>query len=139
MEKNIKLVIIGNQTGGDLSEPQRVELNTEGFLKAHDGRMSLYYEEKEDSGRNYSSFKYSGREAELTKKGDVVTTMRFVMGEVTNAYYDTPYGRFLLEVNTTHFFVEEKADGGTVEIRYIMKINEGSPMNCHTKVTWERI
>lgn len=140
MEKNIKLCIVGSQSGGDLPEPQRVELKTEGFLKERDGMNSIYYEEiGEETGRNYSFFKYNRREAEHTKKGDIATTLRFCPGEQTNAYYDTPYGRFLLEIATTHFFVEESNKGGTVEIKYTMKINEGGVMDCLTKVTWERI
>lgn len=140
MEKNIRLSIIGNQSGGDLPEPQSVEVKTEGYLKERDGVKSLYYEENGiETGKTYSFFKYGTREAEHTKKGDVATTMRFCPGEITKAYYDTPFGRFNLEINTQNYFVEEKKDGGVVEIKYTMVLNDGALMDCLTKVFWERL
>ena len=91
-----------------LSSYQDTEAGVEEFRVSAPGTYSLIndrhfikYEEKtDDNAINKVLLKFDNNFLEMTKSGEVRSTLTFTEGDNTEGYYKTPYGTFLIETDT---------------------------------------
>lgn len=135
MSEQVQIKITGYQKGADLPNPEEITTEATGvFKKMSDCKLVVYREESEEGEGNQNIFKYSPRRVEHVRKGTTQTTMVFVPGEKTRTGYNTPYGLFDIEIETTALSVSETLMSTEVVVAYNMTLNGGSAIECRTVV-----
>ena len=86
-------------------EPETVEINTLGILKADDGRVEISYEETEATGMSGSTTAISflendGNIVTMIREGAVSTALVFEAGKRHHCVYKTPFMPFQVCVHT---------------------------------------
>lgn len=124
MTKDINLSIKGlhdmTEECGDGSvstkySAQYVERGTHKFIS---------YEEKLDDNHTVKSLiKYSASSLEITRKGEYTTRLVFEPGKKNASTYHTPFGEFLLDIETRSFSIDERASKIRIDISYSMDMN----------------
>lgn len=114
-------------TDGDSSEPERLQIRTEGtFAVTPDGRHEIAYAETELTGMEGSETVVSYSEKEpntvaMIRTGNVSTTLLFENGKRHHCVYTTPYMQFEVCVRTLEV-KNELAAGGELYIDYVIEI-----------------
>ncbi len=122
--KKVMLKIKGsiNRIG---SEPEIIELTTEGKHYKKGGAEYLVYEESEISGMKGSTttLKLKGDKITLTRFGSARMRLEFEKGKRFESEYVTPNGTFKLEILTSElYYILDENIKGNILVRYEMSI-----------------
>ena len=136
MTKDITIKIKGKQTypGGECVE---TVTETAGEYYMRNGSHYVMYEEQE-AGFTQSSkcmLKVYTQGVELTKKGLLQSKMVFEEGKQHMTEYRTPFGVFMLEVQTGRVSVLEEENSLTVRLEYSLGNNEEPMADCDITIT----
>ena len=108
------------------AEPEKIEINTLGFLEKADGRVQISYEETQATGMEGSSTAVSFLEGDpgmvsMIREGVVSTALVFEAGKRHHCLYQTPFMPFEVCVYTKK--VENRLlDEGYLELDYMIEI-----------------
>lgn len=119
MKKEVELLINGlHSSVGEEGEPVEQAVSAV-YYEREGSRYLLYEETEEETGeRSKSRIKIGKDRMELVRGGKNRTHMVFEEKKRHPADYVTPYGRFVLEIDTKEVRVEEGPWGIQVVIKY---------------------
>ena len=124
MEKDVIISIRGTQDYSG-TEPDTMELVTEGKLAVQDGALCLSYEESELTGMEGTTtvFQVEPEKVTLLRLGSVQSEMVFEEGRRHMSLYSTPYGNMEIGVRARRLNSTLELTGGRLEIDYDIEIN----------------
>ena len=123
--KDVLIKLISTQNDGEDSES--TELITRGkFGREKDGYI-IEYDETEATGYAGSKTKIkafdSGRKIAMERTGSTQSTLIAELGKKHHCQYGTPYGDFMVGVNTKEIKKELDSGGGQLDFSYVIDIN----------------
>ena len=121
-ENNVLISMIACQTDGKNQDKTETVYPGKGYEK--DGCYYVFYDEVDpDDGRvTKASLRIRPRHVDIRKKGSINTQMVFIPGQCTETEYQTPYGKFILTVDTKRAEVTRKEKETTVELDYRLSL-----------------
>lgn len=124
MEKDVIISIRGTQDYSG-TDPDTMELVTEGKLAVQDGALCLSYEESELTGMEGTTtvFQVEPEKVTLLRLGSVQSEMVFEEGRRHMSLYSTPYGNMEIGVRARRLNSTLEPTGGRLEIDYDIEIN----------------
>ena len=124
MEKDVVISIKGMQKY-DNTDPDVIELVTQGRLTREGGSYTLSYQESELTGLEgtLTTIQVDGEQVTLMRVGEFTSQMVFQEGRRHLSMYNTPYGAMAIGVNTRHLLAELSDQGGDIEIDYSIEID----------------
>lgn len=124
MEKDVIISIRGTQDYSG-TDPDTMELVTEGKLAVQDGALRLSYEESELTGMEGTTtvFQVEPEKVTLLRLGSVQSEMVFEEGRRHMSLYSTPYGNMEIGVRARRLNSTLELAGGRLEIDYDIEIN----------------
>ena len=124
MEKDVIISIRGTQDYSG-TDPDTMELVTEGKLAVQDGALCLSYEESELTGMEGTTtvFQVEPEKVTLLRLGSVQSEMVFEEGRRHMSLYSTPYGNMEIGVRARRRNSTLELTGGRLEIDYDIEIN----------------
>ena len=124
MEKDVIISIRGTQDYSG-TDPDTMELVTEGKLAVQDGALCLSYEESELTGMEGTTtvFQVEPEKVTLLRLGSVQSEMVFEEGRRHLSLYSTPYGNMEIGVRARRLNSTLELTGGRLEIDYDIEIN----------------
>ena len=125
MEDNAMISLKTLQNVDGEEEVNEIELQTKGRFAEKNGKFYIIYEESELTGFEDSTttIKVDVDAISMTRTGRYSSKMIFKKGEKRLCNYATPYGTIPVGVNPTLLASRLDENGGTVEIEYIMDID----------------
>ena len=125
MEKDVIISIRGTQDYSG-TDPDTMELVTEGKLAVQDGALRLSYEESELTGMEgtKTSLCVQPRSVVLSREGTLNTRMEFEEGRKRYFLYETPFGSATMGLNTRRIVNRLGAHGGEIEIDYSVDMDD---------------
>ena len=125
MEKDVIISIRGTQDYSG-TDPDTMELVTEGKLAVQDGALCLSYEESELTGMEGTTtvFQVEPEKVTLLRLGSVQSEMVFEEGRRHMSLYSTPYGNMEIGVRARRLNSTLELTGGRLEIDYDIEINQ---------------
>lgn len=133
MTKEVELSISGLQWGEDIEEDNIETVVPAEYFKKNDSHYLLYEESMEGFTQNTKCrMKLKGKLLELTRQGLVSTHMVFEENKTHMTDYVTPYGKFLLGINTEKVLLEEREDFICMIVEY--KIETGGKPVSENKI-----
>ena len=131
MNKDVLVSIKGLQYTGTEEDDNRVETLTRGSFYKRGGKNYVTFEEAFDEDHTVKSLvKFDNDSFEITRKGPYSVRLSFENGKKYYTDYRTPYGEFLLGIDTRHIEVAEFDSELTVTIEYDMEFNSESLGRC---------
>ncbi|MBQ8541500.1 MAG: DUF1934 domain-containing protein [Clostridia bacterium] len=124
--KKVYVSIIG-ETSVD-GDGDKTELVTEGEYTFRNGKYLLRYREHlaDVGGECTTVIKIDTDSVVMSRNGNINTQMIFQEGKRHMSHYETPLGSFTIGVSTDMLKSEVGLDGGEVEIKYILDINNSA-------------
>lgn len=124
MEKDVVISIKGMQKY-DNTDPDVIELVTQGRLTREGESYTLSYQESELTGLEgtLTTIQVDGEQVTLMRVGEFTSQMVFQEGRRHLSMYNTPYGAMAIGVNTRHLLAELNDQGGDIEIDYSIEID----------------
>ena len=126
MEKTVILSIRGQQTADNNTDPDVIELVTEGTLTDHrDGKFTVRYQESQLTGLEgtRTTIQVQPDSVCILREGQVNSQMVFEEGRRHLTMYNTPYGAMAIGVNTRRMKVDLDGTGGSIEIDYALEVD----------------
>lgn len=107
------------------SEVNEIELTTKGKFAEKNGKFYIIYQESELTGfeDTTTTIKVSEDSVSMTRSGKYNSKMVFRRGEKCLCSYATPYGIIPVGVNPTMLESKMSAQGGNVNIEYILDVD----------------
>ena len=123
MKRNVMLFIRGQQSY-DGQDPDVIELTTEGTMEFRDGGWDIRYEESALTGLEgvTTTFRVEPGRVILERSGKLRSQMVFELGVAHDSLYQMEFGALLMTVKATHVFYDILPDGGTIDLRYSIGI-----------------
>ena len=123
MKQTVVLSITGRQNYPD-QEPEVIELVTEGTMELRNGGWDISYEESELTGLAgvTTTFRVEPDKVILTRTGALKSQMIFQQGVPHESLYQMPFGALMLTVEATSLFYDIVPDGGVIDLRYNISI-----------------
>lgn len=124
MEKNVVISIKGMQKYQG-TDPDTVELVTEGRLRREGESYVLSYQESEITGLDgtHTTIRVEPEQVTLLRMGQFNSQMVFQEGRRHLSMYNTPYGAMAIGVNTRHLAADLNETGGSIDIDYALEVD----------------
>ena len=128
MKHKAIITVKGQIASEDGSEPETVELVTEGIVYEKEGKTFITYHESEVTGMDGTRtlIKVAPEKIVLTRSGTINSQMIFEAGKRNDSYYDTQYGGFTISIHTLKFNLAYDDRVVAFNISYELDFN-GSP------------
>lgn len=125
MKKKDYVITIRGLQSYDDDDDVDIEMMAEGDFSIEDGKFFIDYDETEATGMEgtKTTIEIDKNYVSLTREGTVDTTLLFIEGRQTSSYYDTPYGTMMMGINTEKVNADLTENGGTVDVKYSMSMN----------------
>ena len=125
-EKLPILLFIQGQQSFDGTEPDQMELVTEGLMELTPEGMILSYQETELTGMEgtTTAFEVRGPQVILTRSGNVNSQMVFEEGRQHTSLYETHFGDLTVDVQTSRLRHSLTERGGLMEIHYSIAVGQ---------------
>ncbi|WP_026695960.1 DUF1934 domain-containing protein [Peribacillus kribbensis] len=120
-KKNVKITVKTTITNDGDSET--FELKTSGVLHSKASADYLQYEEHDENGKIQTLVKFNDTDVMLKRSGSVKMKQNFHEAETTNGYYESMYGRLLMETNTQKIVREWDSVQREGLIRLLYRLN----------------
>ncbi len=139
MAKNIKLKVNTLQEFRD-SEPEVIDLFTEGLLYEKKGALYLTYDESELSGiaNNKVILKIKDNDyVKMNRFGEFEAEMFFKEKKRDVSIYSTPYGEFRVEILTDKIDIDVNEKAGKIYVEYTVSISGSSEVKNKLTISYE--
>lgn len=123
MKKNVNINIKSTTTVD--GESDVIELFTLGTLSKYKNQLRVSYEESEATGFQGSTvtLDISDKIVTMTRKGTANSTLIIDTEKKHHCHYGTPYGDFLIGVQTDEISNSMTDNGGEIYFKYTLDIN----------------
>lgn len=131
MTREVRISICGLQKGPEMDgEPIETVVTGEYFVK--NGKQYLLYEEYADGvdRPTKNRIKLCPGRMELSKSGPLSAQMVFEEGQKYMSQYMTPYGSFLMGIDTKKMIVKETENQIDISVKYVLEMNEEFVADC---------
>lgn len=127
MKQDVILTISGQQRYAD-TEPEVIELVTEGTMEARDGGWDLCYEESDLTGLQgvLTTFRIRPGQVVLDRSGNLHSQMVFQEGIAHESLYQMEFGALMISVCATQVSWDITPQGGTLDVVYSIAIEESA-------------
>lgn len=127
MKTEVVLSIQGRQNYAD-TEPEVIELVTEGTMEFRDGGWDVCYEESALTGLEgvTTTFRVEPGKITLTRTGRLSSQMVFQQGVAHESLYQMEFGALLLTVQATFLYFDIVPDGGVIDLSYTIDIENSA-------------
>lgn len=124
MDKNVIISVKGMQVSDD-SEPNIMELITEGKYYSQDGAYYVTYNESEVTGMSgtTTTLKVADGIVTLMRFGSVNSHFVFQRGQKHVSYYDTEHGAFTIAVIANEVDICVDDNGGEIRVGYQLEVD----------------
>jgi len=137
MKRQVVLSIRGRQSYAD-QEPEIIELVTEGTMEFSNGGWDICYEESALTGLEgvTTTFRIEPGKVILNRTGRLRSHMEFQEGVSHESLYEMEFGALMLSVKATQVFFDIVPDGGTVDLTYLIDIENSAAgeINYHLDI-----
>ncbi len=117
-DKPYIITVVNRQTSdGKVSV---IEETAYGSYYERNGKQYVIYKTENEGGAVSSMIKLDGNEAVIKRNGDISSVMTFRAGKEHRFLYTLPYGSVEMSVRTERLLSRLDAEGGTVELLYIL-------------------
>lgn len=125
MKQDVLLGIVSIQRFQE-EEPEITRFMTQGTLEVTEQGIRISYEETELTGLQgtVTTFFIEGNRVTLRRTGAVESCMVFSVGEMHQSLYDMGMGALMITVRTEALENTITSEGGTVQVRYGISIEE---------------
>ena len=123
MKQEVVLSIRGSQHYAD-TDPETIELVTEGTMEFRDGGWDICYEESALTGLEgvTTTFRVEPGKVTLSRSGKLNSQMVFQQGIPQESLYQMDFGALLLIVEATFVYFDIVPDGGVIDLSYKIEI-----------------
>lgn len=136
MKRDVMISIVGSQQY-DEPEPDKIELVTPGRYYLREGNYFISYQESQLTGMEgtRTTVKVEPGKISITRTGRSHSQMCFVPGQRNASLYQTEYGPLHVTTVTQQMESTLGQEGGSLEIRYAVEINQVYTATNHLKIT----
>ena len=133
-ENNVLITMIAHQTDGNEKDTTETIYPGKGYEK--DGCYYVFYDEVDpENGKvTKASLRIRPRHIDIRKKGAVNTQMVFIPGQCTETEYQTPYGKFILTVDTKRAEIKRREKELAVELDYRLSLGGTQTIRNQMKI-----
>lgn len=133
-ENNVLITMIAHQTDGKQKDRTETVYPGKGYEK--DGCYYVFYDEvdPDDGSVTKASLRIRPRHIDIRKKGAVNTQMVFIPGQSTETEYQTPYGKFILTVDTKRADIKRMEKDITLELDYRLSLGGAQAIRNQMKI-----
>ena len=133
-ENNVLITMIAHTTDGNEKDTTETIYPGKGYEK--DGCYYVFYDEvdPEDAKVTKASLRIRPRHIDIRKKGAVNTQMVFIPGQCTETEYQTPYGKFILTVDTKRAEIRKREKEIVVELDYQLSLGGAQAIRNQKKI-----
>ena len=119
------LLTIHSEQHYEDTEPDSIELMTEGVLELTREGMVLSYQESELTGLEgtTTAFEIRGPQVILSRTGNVNSQMVFEEGKQHTSIYETPFGELAIDIQTSRLRHSLSERGGLMDLRYSISVD----------------
>lgn len=123
-----------------LSEEDRTEICVPGFCSVKGGRYFLLYEETDSEGSEiHTTVKLDADSFEVSRRGQVVSRIRFAPGRWDESPYTTPFGTIHLGIQVGNVAIrvwQIESTGSCIiaEADYIMEMDHIPTAKCKVRI-----
>ena len=123
MKQKVVLSIRGSQHYAE-TDPETIELVTEGTMEFRDGGWDISYEESALTGLEgvTTTFRVEPAKVTLSRSGKLNSQMVFQQGGPHESLYQMDFGALLLIVEATFVYYDIVSDGGVIDLSYKIEI-----------------
>jgi uncharacterized beta-barrel protein YwiB (DUF1934 family) len=123
MKQNAVLSIRGQQTYAD-TDPEVIELVTEGTMEYRNGGWDISYQESALTGLEgvTTTFRVEPDRIILRRTGKLQSEMIFQEGVSHDSLYQMAFGTLMMTVKATFVYFDIVEDGGTIDVSYTIDI-----------------
>lgn len=142
MTKDVLVTVKGLQYSldGEGGDDQRIETITRGNYYLKNGKHYVTYEESPDGSVNIKTMlKFDESFFELTRKGQYSVHMLFEEGKKNYTDYRTPFGNFVVGIDTSSIEIKEKEKEILLHIDYDMDMNYEHLAKCNIDVCIQNV
>ncbi len=127
MVQEVVLSVRGSQSYAE-QEPEVIELVTEGTLEETEDGWKLSYEESDLTGLQGVNTTFWVRDGQITliRTGKLNSEMVFREGEAHDSLYQMEFGALMLTVCATRVETNLTKQGGTIDLRYNIGIEQNA-------------
>ncbi|QNM06724.1 DUF1934 domain-containing protein [Qiania dongpingensis] len=138
MQREVLIFLVSDQTGGAV-EQDRIEVITAGQYFYKNGKHYVIYDEiSEESGQTVKNIiKIYDGGTEIIKSGDSSVHMVFEEHKKDFSYYDMPYGKMFVSLETNRLDIREEEDRISVRIDYRLEIDYQHMADCLVEIRIE--
>ena len=137
MKKAVVLSIRGSQHYAE-TDPETIELVTEGTMEFSDGGWDISYQESALTGLQgvTTTFRVEPDKVTLIRTGPLRSTMEFQLGQSHDSLYELDFGALMITVTTRHLFFDILPEGGCIDLVYEIEIEktEGGIVEYHLDI-----
>ena len=119
------LLTIHSEQHYEDTEPDSIELMTEGVLELTREGMVLSYQESELTGLEgtTTAFEIRGPQVILSRTGNVNSQIVFEEGKQHTSIYETPFGELAIDIQTSRLRHSLSERGGLMDLRYSISVD----------------
>ena len=138
MQKDVIIFMGNHQTGGAVEE-DRMQLVTAGEYHWKNGKHYVIYEEISEDGKKKArnTIKMYDGGAEILKSGESSIHMVFGLHKKTFSYYDMPYGKMMVGLETNGIDLIEEEDMILLRLNYRLEVEYQHMANCQVEIRVE--
>ena len=127
MKWDVVLSLTGRQSYMG-QEPDVIELTTDGTLEKKESGWEVCYEESALTGMEgvHTSFLLEDSRVTLTRTGKLCSQMVFQEGVSHDSLYQMEFGALMITVCATSISWDLSEQGGTVDLKYRIEIEQSS-------------
>lgn len=131
---NVLITMVAQQSDGQERDTTETVYPGRGYEK--DGCYYVFYDEvdPEDAKVTKASLRIRPRHIDIRKKGAVNTQMVFIPGKCTETEYQTPYGKFILTVDTRRAEIKRTEKEITLELDYRLSLGGAQAIRNQMKI-----
>lgn len=136
MTQKVLLTLQGMQFDQSGENADQIGITADGdYYKKNDKHYVLYEEVAEGFVQpTKNRLKFSEDIVELSRSGPVNVHMVFQENKKNLTNYITPFGQILMGIDTKEIQVTEREEQITVEVHYVLEINDEFLSDCHMKI-----
>ena len=136
MTQKVLLTLQGMQFDQSGENADQIGTTVDGdYYKKNVKHYVLYEEVTEGFDQpTRNRLKFSEDMVELSRSGSVNVHMVFRENKKNLTNYNTPFGQILMGIDTKTIRVTEREERITVEVHYVLEINDEFLSDCHMKI-----
>ena len=132
-ENNVLITMIAHTTDGNEKDTTETIYPGKGYEK--DGCYYVFYDASTAASHTAGrSRRIPPRHIDIRKKGAVNTQMVFIPGRCTETEYQTPYGKFILTVDTKRAEIRKREKEIDVELDYRLSLGGAQAIRNQMKI-----